>query len=84
MGLYVHEEGLVQLSAEENTVLQAYSNGEMGWREACKALSLIDHRELHALLQEYDLPLPPEDDTPLDTETKARLDAFLHKDKREW
>lgn len=65
------------LSAEEMAALQAYSEGKIGWRAACKSLSVVDHHELHELLDEHNLPEPPVDDVPLDDETVARFNALL-------
>lgn len=65
------------LNTDEQAALEAYSAGQIGWREAGKRLAVTDHRELQELLEANGLPQPPADDTPLDENTAARFAALL-------
>lgn len=60
------------------SLLSAYSAGEIGWREACKGLILMDIDELHAELVERGFPLPSEGE---EKEVPKRfVDMFRKKD----
>jgi hypothetical protein len=66
----------ISLTEEEREALHAYSNGDIGWREACRLLPVVDHGELAALLVVHGLQ-PPVDETPLDPATAARFGKIL-------
>lgn len=61
---------------EDSATLQAYSQGRIGWRQACKELILLDIEELHAALEEHGLPLPEEEQV-IDAEAPKRFTAFV-------
>lgn len=65
------------LSVEDMDVLQEYSAGRIGWRAACKMLNLLGADELHALMDEQNIPAPMADAPPPDEETVARFTAVL-------
>lgn len=65
------------LSGEEQSILADYSAGRIGWRAACNGLRLMDVDELHALLEEHDMPAPVADATPPDDATVARFRALF-------
>ena len=60
----------------ERAVLEAYSEGKIGWREACRELPFVDVGELKAALLEQGLP-EPDYSEPLDENTLFRFDQFL-------
>lgn len=70
--------------AEETTdripVLSAYSAGDIGWREACKKLVLMDLGELHEELREAGIALPAdEEDNREESATTRRFTDLLKK-----
>lgn len=66
---------------EELAILQAYSRGEIGWRETCGALELTSVEMLHDALEKHHLP-DPEATASADSEQIQKLAAFVTGSKR--
>lgn len=67
-------------ATDDLAVLSAYSAGEIGWREACKKLVLMDIAELHDALREQGVPLPSdEEETTAESATTRRFADLLKK-----
>ena len=68
---------MTDTEAHETQTLLSYSQGQIGWRQACGALGLMTMTELHQLLEDRGYHLPPEDKTPLSNADAERLSNFL-------
>lgn len=70
-------------ATQDLSVLSAYSAGEIGWREACKKLVLMDIEELHDALREHDIVLPSDEQDTRENKAETRRFADLLKKKGE-